>query len=122
MPSEAELVAEYGVSRITARKSIGLLREEGVVYTRQGQGSFIGPEEARKARRRRGQRYVEIAEDLERRIRDEEWRPEPPLPSEQRFAQHYDVSVSTVRRAIAILRERGMLVTVPGKGTYLACD
>lgn len=40
-PSEAELMNEYGVSRITVRRAIAELRREGLVVTRQGTGSFV---------------------------------------------------------------------------------
>jgi DNA-binding GntR family transcriptional regulator len=41
LPSEATLVAEYGVSRTTARKAYQLLKSEGAVVVRQGAGAFI---------------------------------------------------------------------------------
>lgn len=44
VPSEAQLQQEFGVARATARKSIGLLREEGLVITIKGRGSYVKPE------------------------------------------------------------------------------
>lgn len=38
LPTEAELCAEYGVSRSTVRKALGLLRDEGWLEARQGSG------------------------------------------------------------------------------------
>lgn len=41
MPTEAELVAGYGVSRATVREAMKSLESEGLVVTRQGRGSFV---------------------------------------------------------------------------------
>lgn len=41
IPSETEIVGETGVARTTARRAIKLLREEGVIYTVPGRGSFV---------------------------------------------------------------------------------
>jgi len=41
VPSENELSEEYGLSRMTARKAIGLLAEKGVVRREKGRGTFV---------------------------------------------------------------------------------
>ncbi len=41
MPTEAELVAGYGVSRATVRQAMKALEGEGLVVTHQGRGSFV---------------------------------------------------------------------------------
>jgi DNA-binding GntR family transcriptional regulator len=43
VPSELQLQQEFSVARGTARKSIALLREEGLVITVPGRGSFVTP-------------------------------------------------------------------------------
>lgn len=43
LPSEAELVAEYGVSRNTARRAYQHLAESGAVVVRHGAGAFPAP-------------------------------------------------------------------------------
>ena len=42
------------------------------------------------------------------------------LPSERSFAEEYEVAYTTVRHAMAVLRERGIIVTVHGRGTFVA--
>jgi GntR family transcriptional regulator len=44
VPSESQLQQEFGVARGTARKAIGVLREEGLVVTVMGRGSYVNPE------------------------------------------------------------------------------
>jgi GntR family transcriptional regulator len=41
LPGERDLQAEFGVALITARKAIKLLREEGLIRTVPGWGSFV---------------------------------------------------------------------------------
>jgi GntR family transcriptional regulator len=41
LPSESELGAAFGVSRITVRQALGDLQKEGLIYTLQGKGSFV---------------------------------------------------------------------------------
>jgi GntR family transcriptional regulator len=43
VPSESQLQQELGVARGTARKGIALLREQGVIVTVRGRGSFVRP-------------------------------------------------------------------------------
>ena len=42
LPSERALAAELGISRITVRKAIDGLAEEGLLVRRQGSGNFVG--------------------------------------------------------------------------------
>lgn len=41
VPTEPDLMARYGVSRMTARSALGVLRAEGLVEVRQGTGTYV---------------------------------------------------------------------------------
>jgi len=41
LPSEKDIMEQYGVSRITARKALGDLAVEGYIYKIQGKGSYV---------------------------------------------------------------------------------
>jgi len=41
LPSEAELAAQYGVSRVTVRRATSTLAEEGLLVVLHGRGTFI---------------------------------------------------------------------------------
>lgn len=41
LPSERTLMTTYGVSRMTVRRALALLVEEGLVYRRRGSGTYV---------------------------------------------------------------------------------
>lgn len=63
---------------------------------------------------------MQVADDIRRRITDGEIPAK--LPSERSFAEEYGVAYTTVRHAMAVLRERGVIITVHGRGTYVKPD
>ena len=48
LPSEADLSTEFGVSRVTIRKALEILRDEGLVDARQGFGWYVAGEPLRQ--------------------------------------------------------------------------
>jgi GntR family transcriptional regulator len=48
LPSEAELSSEFGASRVTIRRALDLLRDDGLVAARQGFGWFVAAEPVRQ--------------------------------------------------------------------------
>jgi GntR family transcriptional regulator len=50
VPSETQLMGEHGVARLTARKAVRVLADEGLVEVVQGRGAYVIPpdERARK--------------------------------------------------------------------------
>src|SRR5690606_23691401 len=56
-PSEAQIVARWGVARITARKAIAVLRERGLVHTVRGKGTYVGPAREHRTTRRAPRRH-----------------------------------------------------------------
>jgi len=63
--------------------------------------------------------YVQVADAVAARIANGDLEPDRPIPSEEHLRQDFEVSRGTVRHAVALLRERGLVVTVPGRGTYV---
>jgi DNA-binding GntR family transcriptional regulator len=64
--------------------------------------------------------YVQVADDIERQIRDGTLAPGAMLPGERALTEQYGVALNTVRGAVRLLRERGLVITVPAKGTFIA--
>lgn len=44
LPTEAQLVDAYGVSRVTVREALRLLQRDGLVIARHGRGHFVAPQ------------------------------------------------------------------------------
>ena len=63
--------------------------------------------------------YVTIANDIERQIKSGRLRRGARLPGITDLAQQYGVAGGTIRRAVRELRERGLVQTLPAKGTYV---
>lgn len=71
LPSESELSAAYGVSRVTVRKALELLREEGLIDARQGFGWFVAVAPQHLALGRLGtieEQLAELGVKSERRV------------------------------------------------------
>ncbi|WP_043623644.1 winged helix-turn-helix domain-containing protein [Nonomuraea candida] len=64
--------------------------------------------------------YVQVADHIAARVEAGELTPGTRLPGERDLAQEYGVAIGTVRRAVQELRDRGLVVTLPAKGTYIA--
>ena len=64
--------------------------------------------------------HRQIAAWLRERIQAGEFEPGHRLPSEEDIVQASGVARSTARRAIALLREEGVIYTVPGRGSFIA--
>jgi GntR family transcriptional regulator len=63
--------------------------------------------------------WEQLAAILRAQILSGEIPPRSPLPSESALQQIHGVSRGTVRRALAVLAEEGLTVTIGGRGTYV---
>lgn len=63
--------------------------------------------------------YMRVANELEAEIKAGRLKPEARLPNERDLGAQYGVSHATARRAVKELRERGLVVTLANKGTYV---
>lgn len=64
--------------------------------------------------------WRQVADWIASRIEAGELQPGARLEGERELAEQIGVAVGTVRRAVEDLRERGLVVTLPAKGTYIA--
>jgi GntR family transcriptional regulator len=62
---------------------------------------------------------VALADHIAARIEAGELPTGARLPAERDLAADYQVAVGTARRAVEELRQRGLVVTLPAKGTYV---
>jgi GntR family transcriptional regulator len=63
LPSEAELSGTYSASRVTIRRALEVLRDEGLVDSRQGFGWFVAADPVRQSLARLGTIESQLADD-----------------------------------------------------------
>lgn len=66
--------------------------------------------------------YMRVADDITARIRSGELPPGTRLRSERELAEHYGCSYGSVRSAMKVLRDRGLIITRHGRGTFVSTD
>ena len=64
--------------------------------------------------------YVQLEQILHTKITSGEWQPNQRIPSENELNRMYGLSRMTVRGVLTKLVNDGLLLRVPGKGTYVA--
>jgi GntR family transcriptional regulator len=111
LPSEADLSRTYGASRVTVRRALEVLREEGLVDSRQGFGWFVAADPVRQSLGRLGTIERQLTDEgvrSERRVVDFRFMAAPP-----RLAALLDTdTVLRVRRLNLADDEPFALVTV----------
>ncbi|WP_157253559.1 winged helix-turn-helix domain-containing protein [Nonomuraea typhae] len=117
--SEAELQQEFRIARSTARRAIQVLREDGLVHTIPGDGTFVGPP-GQPRHMEYWPAYQRIAAGITERILAGSLLPNRRIPSEKVLMEQYGVAKATARKAVAHLREQGWVFTVPSRGTYVS--
>lgn len=63
--------------------------------------------------------YMQVADHVAARIEAGHLPPGSRLPSEYRLAREYGVSYGSIRQAMGLLRDRGLVFTVRPKGTFV---
>lgn len=64
-------------------------------------------------------RYYQLKEFIRERIRNGEWAPGMPIPSERELCQRNGISRMTARQAVTELVNEGLLYREQGKGTFV---
>jgi GntR family transcriptional regulator len=65
-------------------------------------------------------KYLRIHNNLRERIASGQWPPGSPLPSQRELADEFGVSIMTLRQALQMLADEGLIDTRHGSGTFAA--
>lgn len=65
-------------------------------------------------------KYLRIHSNLRGRITSGQWRPGSPLPSQRELADEFGVSIMTLRQALQLLTDEGLIEPRHGSGTFVA--
>jgi DNA-binding GntR family transcriptional regulator len=63
--------------------------------------------------------YAQVADALGTAIEAGEWTPGDRLPSIRELSERYGVAPMTIQHALRLLRERGLIVSWQGRGSYV---
>ncbi|MFI5681627.1 GntR family transcriptional regulator [Streptomyces cellulosae] len=63
--------------------------------------------------------YLQVAHHIAEQIRTGRLPVGARLPAERDLAEQYSVAINTARRAVRELRDQGLVITVPIKGTFV---
>jgi GntR family transcriptional regulator len=64
--------------------------------------------------------YRQIAQIIRRRIGAGEYRPDMRIPTESEIVEGFESTPPPPRRAVAVLREEGLVYTVANRGSYVS--
>ena len=63
-------------------------------------------------------RYYQVYTVLQQRVREGEWTPDAPMPTEQEFSASFGVSRVTIRKALNMLEQEKLILRQQGRGTF----
>ncbi|GHH73756.1 hypothetical protein GCM10018781_38790 [Kitasatospora indigofera] len=109
LPSEAELMARFGVARSTVGRALKILTDEGLIRSRQGTRRTVAAAPAGPT----------VYDRIAAVIVEEGLTPGDEFPSESDLCKLTDASRGTVRRALAQLEGAGVLEVRQGKGRFV---
>ena len=87
-----------------------------MLYVRKVRGEEQGPDVDRGSP---VPLYRQLADYVETCVTSGTWEPGRRLPAERDLAEEWEVGYMTVRRTMRELRERGIVVSVQGLGTFI---
>jgi DNA-binding GntR family transcriptional regulator len=118
IPSETALMQAYGVARGTVRQALVKLEQEGLVVSQIGRGRRVQGQAAADAKP--ATRYEDVANQLRAAIEAGEFPPDVRLPGEPVLAERFGTARITVRKALEVLQQEGLIVVIPSKGRFVA--
>lgn len=118
IPSESALMDAYGVARGTVRQALAELEREGLLVSEMGRGRRVQGQAAESAQP--STRYEDVANQLRAAIKNGDYSPDARMPGEPVLAARFGTARITVRKALELLQQEGLIVVIPSKGRFVA--
>ncbi|ELS53629.1 GntR family transcriptional regulator [Streptomyces viridochromogenes] len=148
LPSARELQRRFGIASSTVQNALRLLKEEGLIYSVLGRGSYVRAQDSETEPKeeeaaadepdpayvglgdlRRGWQaapsddprppYVQTADALRKQIQDGRLAPGAKLPSARELQEQFGIANSTAQNALRVLKEEGLIYSVQGRGVFV---
>ncbi|MFE4913008.1 GntR family transcriptional regulator [Streptomyces sp. NPDC056652] len=142
LPSANVLRDRFGVSSSTVQNALRVLKQEGLVYSQLGRGSYVstsagqsaepaghghgdadarGPDWPVDVIRNEDARppYVQVADILRREILEGTYPPGSQLPPAREIQERFKVANSTAQNAYRSLKQAGLVYAVKGRGVFV---
>lgn len=113
LPSESAMCREFLIARNSLRRGLALLEEEGLIRTIPAKGRIVQDQGGTQAGL---YLYQRIAADLRTEIAHGAL---TKIPSELALKRHYGASRNSVRQALALLEQEGLVRTEQGRGRFV---
>ena len=115
LPSEAQLLAEWGVTRTTIRRALGVLEGENLIEAMPGRGRYV--RSAGNSSRKPAARFEIIAATLREEISRKPHGAR--LDRETKLAERFQVAQGTIRQALGSLEAEGLIHAAQGQGWFV---
>ncbi|MFE3329803.1 GntR family transcriptional regulator [Streptomyces sp. NPDC059176] len=148
LPSARELQRRFGIASSTVQNALRLLKEEGLIYSVLGRGSYVRAQDSETEQEeneataderdpayiglgdlRRGWQvapsddprppYVQTADALRKQIQDGRLAPGAKLPSARELQEQFGIANSTAQNALRLLKDEGLIYSVQGRGVFV---
>ncbi|MFB8000333.1 GntR family transcriptional regulator [Streptomyces sp. NPDC056002] len=136
LPSARILQARFGVSSSTVQNALRVLKQEGIVYSVLGRGSYVStthpglplaprtetspvPNDVIDDEHDPRPPYVRTADLLREEIRSGSFEPGGRLPSARELQDRFGIANSTAQNAVRVLKREGLVYAVKGKGVFI---
>jgi DNA-binding GntR family transcriptional regulator len=117
LPTEPEMQAEHGVGRAAVRSALRRLREEGMVATVPGVGTFVASQDDQtQPPMPASQRLLA---DIREGIASGRLKPGHQLPRESELMETYGVSSALIRSSLRTLRQEGLIYSRGREGRFV---
>ncbi|WP_434092152.1 GntR family transcriptional regulator [Streptomyces halstedii] len=145
LPSANALGDRFGVSSSTVQNALRVLKQEGIVHSQLGWGSYVSTSVGESAEGADGDHedadaegpdwpvdvirnddarppYAQVADILRREILEGTYSPGSQLPPAREIQEWFKVANSTAQNAYRSLKQAGLVYAVKGRGVFVRQD